>query len=196
MLDIHRFDDVHRDQSGDVPGLLFRDARRRDTSATGGEWRMARTVVDVENLHKSYGSTVAVDDVSFAVEKGEIFGILGPNGAGKTTTVECVTGLRARDAGRVRVLGLDPLHDGGELRRTVGVQLQESALPSKITVAEALELYASFYRDPASWERLLSVLGLTDKRDSRFGTLSGGQKQRVSIALALVGNPSVVVLDG
>jgi ABC-2 type transport system ATP-binding protein len=153
------------------------------------------TVIEVSNLHKRYGHTVAVDDVSFSVEKGEIFGILGPNGAGKTTTVECVEGLRAPDKGTVSVLGLDPRRDREEITQRVGVQLQESELPEKMKVAEALALYSSFYRKPADWERLIDDLGLADKRNTRFGKLSGGQKQRVSIALALAGSPEIAILD-
>ncbi|HZE30367.1 MAG TPA: ABC transporter ATP-binding protein, partial [Actinoallomurus sp.] len=152
-------------------------------------------VIEASNLHKRYGGTVAVDDVSFKVERGEIFGILGPNGAGKTTTVECVEGLRTPDRGTVSVLGLDPRHDRAELTQRVGVQLQQSELPEKMKVAEALEFYSSFYREPADWERLIDDLGLADKRNARSGKLSGGQKQRVSIALALAGSPEIAILD-
>jgi ABC-2 type transport system ATP-binding protein len=152
-------------------------------------------VIEVSNLHKRYGGTVAVDDVSFSVERGEIFGILGPNGAGKTTTVECIEGLRTPDRGTVSVLGLAPRRDRAEITQRVGVQLQESELPEKMKVAEALALYSSFYREPADWERLIDDLGLTGKRDARFGKLSGGQKQRVSIALALAGSPEIAILD-
>ena len=152
-------------------------------------------VIEVANLHKRYGQTVAVDDVSFSVERGEIFGILGPNGAGKTTTVESIAGLRTPDSGRATVLGLDPQRDGDELRRRVGVQLQSSALPDKLKVSEALELYSSFYPDPADREKLIDDLGLGEKRDAYYSKLSGGQKQRLSIALALVGNPEIAILD-
>jgi ABC-2 type transport system ATP-binding protein len=152
-------------------------------------------VIDVQHLHKSYGSTVAVDDVSFTVQQGEIFGILGPNGAGKTTTVECIEGLRAPDSGQLSVLGLDPRRNRAELTQRLGVQLQDSQLPDGLQVAEALGLYSSFYRAPADWRALMDLLGLADKAKTRFGKLSGGQKQRVSIALALVGNPQVAVLD-
>ena len=152
-------------------------------------------VIEVSHLHKRYGRTVAVDDVSFSVERGEIFGILGPNGAGKTTTVECVEGLRAPDGGTVSVLGMDPRRDREELTQRVGVQLQRSELPERMKVGEALSLYGSFYRRPADGERLLDELGLADKRNSRFGKLSGGQKQRVSIALALAGGPEIAILD-
>ncbi|WP_030948557.1 ABC transporter ATP-binding protein [Streptomyces sp. NRRL S-646] len=153
------------------------------------------SVIEVTELRKSYGGRAVVDGVSFAVEEGEIFGILGPNGAGKTTTVECVEGLRVPDAGRVRVTGLDPVADHARVARVLGAQLQQSELQPKLTVREALELYASFYPDPLDWAPLAERLGLTAKLTSRFGKLSGGQKQRLFIALALIGNPRVVVLD-
>ncbi|GIH15647.1 ABC transporter ATP-binding protein [Rugosimonospora africana] len=152
-------------------------------------------VIEIEHLHKRYGDTVAVDDVSLTVEEGEIFGILGPNGAGKTTTVECVAGLRTPDRGAIRVLGLDPSRDRAELTQRLGIQLQDGQLPGRLRVAEALELYSSFYRDPADWRSLMDMLGLSAKSRTRFDKLSGGQKQRLSIALALVGSPRVAVLD-
>ncbi|QKG19173.1 ABC transporter ATP-binding protein [Actinomadura verrucosospora] len=152
-------------------------------------------VIEVRNLRKTYGETVAVDDVSFTVRDGEIFGILGPNGAGKTTTVECIEGLRAPDGGTIGVLGLDPRRDRAELTQQLGVQLQHSEVPEKLQVAEALELYSSFYRSPADWRTLMDVLGLADKAKTRYGKLSGGQRQRLSIALALVGRPKVAMLD-
>ena len=152
-------------------------------------------VIEVEHLSKRYGDKVAVADVSFAVERGEIFGILGPNGAGKTTTVECLEGLRTPDGGRLDVLGLDPRRDTAELRQRVGIQLQESQLPDKLRAGEALELYASFYDNPADQGKLLETLGLTDHRNTAYKKLSGGQKQRLSIALALVGSPEIAVLD-
>lgn len=152
-------------------------------------------IIDVRKLHKRYGDKVAVNDVSFTVERGEIFGILGPNGAGKTTTVECIEGLRKPDGGDLTVLGLDPQRDTLELRQRLGVQLQESELPERIKVGEALELYASFYTDPADPDELLDILGLTGKRGTAYKKLSGGQKQRLSIAMSLIGNPEVAVLD-
>ncbi|MCX5051169.1 ABC transporter ATP-binding protein [Streptomyces sp. NBC_00474] len=152
-------------------------------------------VIEVTDLRKSYGGRPVVDGVSFAVEEGEIFGILGPNGAGKTTTVECVEGLRVPDAGRVRVTGLDPVADHARVSAVLGAQLQQSELQPKLTVREALELYASFYPSPLEWAPLAERLGLTAKLTTRFGKLSGGQKQRLFIALALIGNPQVVVLD-
>ncbi len=153
------------------------------------------SVIEVRNLRKTYGDTVAVDDISFTVAEGEIFGILGPNAAGKTTTVECVEGLRKPDRGAISVLGLDPLRDRAEVTQLLGAQLQASQLPAKLRVAEALDLYSSFYREPAEWRALLEVLGLADKGKTPFGKLSGGQKQRLSIALALAGAPRIAVLD-
>jgi ABC-2 type transport system ATP-binding protein len=152
-------------------------------------------IIEVADLAKRYGSKAAVDGVSFTVEAGEIFGILGPNGAGKTTTVECVEGMRRPDRGTIRVDGLDPQRDRSELRRRLGVQLQESELPERIRVWEALDLYSSFYPNPADWRELMDRLGLEDQRNAEFGKLSGGQKQRLSVALALVGNPKIAVLD-
>jgi ABC-2 type transport system ATP-binding protein len=153
------------------------------------------SVIEVTDLRKSYGGRAVVDGVSFAVEEGEIFGILGPNGAGKTTTVECVEGLRVPDAGRVRVAGHDPVADHDEVARILGAQLQQSELQAKLTVREALELYAAFYPNPADWRPLAERLGLTARLPTRFGKLSGGQQQRLFIALALIGNPRIVVLD-
>jgi len=152
-------------------------------------------VVSVEHLCVRYGDTLAVNDVSLSINRGEIFGILGPNGAGKTTTVECIGGLRKPDSGSLSVLGLDVRTNAQELRERVGIQLQASELPDKLCVGEALELFASFYREPADPERLLSLLGLTDKRATRFVNLSGGQRQRLSIALALIGRPELAILD-
>jgi len=151
--------------------------------------------VDVAHLHKAYGSTVAVDDVSFSVGAGEIFGVIGPNGAGKTTAVECLSGLRAPDGGTVRVLGLDPQGDRSALHQVVGAQLQEGSLPVRLRIFELVELFASFYPHPAKTDELLEVLGLGPKRRAYYGRLSGGQKQRVAIALALVGSPKVAILD-
>jgi ABC-2 type transport system ATP-binding protein len=144
------------------------------------------SVIEVEDLVKSYHRIPVVNGISFTVEEGEIFAILGPSGAGKTTTVESISGLRQPDSGKIRVLGLDPLQDVTELRERVGVQLQESQLPDRIEVGEAMDLYASFYGAPTDWRNLLELLGLGDKRDTRYAKLSGGQKQRISVALALV----------
>jgi len=152
-------------------------------------------VVDVRAIHKRYGPTVAVDDVSFEVRRGEIFGLIGPNGAGKTTTMECVEGLRAPDRGAITVLSLDPSRDIRSLQHHIGVQLQEAQLQKRITVWEAVDFWASLYPKPVDGARLLDHLGLTDKRDAWFMTLSGGQKQRLFIALALMNDPEVVFLD-
>jgi len=152
-------------------------------------------VIEVRGLTKRYGGRAVVDGISFHVDQGEIFGILGPNGAGKTTAVECLEGLRKRDGGQVRILGLDPKADGRRLHQRIGVQLQETQLQDKLKVREALELYASFYPDPADWRELLDRWGLAGQSGTGFGKLSGGQKQRLFIALALVGNPELVFLD-
>jgi ABC-2 type transport system ATP-binding protein len=157
--------------------------------------RMMTAVIEVTGLTKRYGGQTVVDGISFHVEKGEIFGILGPNGAGKTTAIECLEGLRKRDHGEVRILGLDPKTDGRQLHQRIGVQLQETQLQDKLKVREALELYASFYPDPADWRELLDRWGLASKAGASFGKLSGGQKQRLFIALALVGHPELVFLD-
>ncbi|MGD6743205.1 ABC transporter ATP-binding protein [Streptomyces sp. BH106] len=152
-------------------------------------------LIEVAGLRKTYAGRAVVDGVSFTVGEGEIFGILGPNGAGKTTTVECVEGLRAADEGHVRVAGLDPVRDHAQVTGILGAQLQESEIQPKLTVKEALELYSAFYPAPLDWRPLAERLRLTDKLGTRFAKLSGGQKQRLFIALALVGNPRVVVLD-
>ena len=152
-------------------------------------------IIEVSDLSKTYDGIAVVDGVSFSVEAGETFGIVGPNGAGKTTTVESVEGLRQPDGGSIEVLGLDPVQDRFEITQRVGAQLQESRLQDKIKVGEALELYASFYRDPADWHELLDRLGLGGKVNSKYASLSGGQKQRLAVALALVGSPEVAILD-
>jgi ABC-2 type transport system ATP-binding protein len=154
-----------------------------------------RPVVQVSAIRKTYGRTVAVDEVSFDVLEGEIFGLIGPNGAGKTTTMECVEGLRAPDRGDISVLGLNPARDVYRLQERVGVQLQEAQLQKRIKVREAVGLWASLYKRPVDGDRLLEQLGLSDKRNAWFMTLSGGQKQRLFIALALINDPEVVFLD-
>ena len=151
--------------------------------------------ITVSHLKKTYGNVQAVDDVSFAVNEGEIFGLLGPNGAGKTTTVECITGLRHPDGGTISVLGLDPQVNGDALHPVVGVQLQFSTFPDKLKVSEILDMYQSFYQNPANPEELANALGFNEKLGSYYKTLSGGQKQRVSVALALIGQPKIAVLD-
>lgn len=153
------------------------------------------STIDVRNLRKLYNNKPVVDGISFAVEEGEIFGILGPNGAGKTTTVECIGGLRIPDGGSISVAGMDPAQEGRQFRETVGFQLQESRLPDKQTVSEALQLYSSFYSRPRDWRELLDRLGLVEQQKTYYARLSGGQKQRLSVALALIGNPRIAILD-
>ena len=153
-------------------------------------------VVQVSGVRKTYGQTVAVDEVSFEVNEGEIFGLIGPNGAGKTTTMECIEGLRTPDRGTISVLGLDPFRNVYKLQDRIGVQLQQAQLQKRIKVWEAVDLWASLYQKKAiDAKRLLEQLGLTDKRDAWFMNLSGGQKQRLFIALALINDPDVVFLD-
>ena len=155
-----------------------------------------RHVIQVYGIRKSYGRTLAVDEVSFEVNEGEIFGLIGPNGAGKTTTMECIEGLRRPDLGSISVLGLDPLRDVYKLQDRIGVQLQQAQLQKRIKVWEAVDLWASLYQKKSTdAERLLEQLGLTDKRDAWFMNLSGGQKQRLFIALALINDPELVFLD-
>ena len=151
--------------------------------------------IEATGLRKTYGPVVAVDDVSFHVAEGEIFGLLGPNGAGKTTIVECVQGLRSPDAGRVRVLGLDPETEATEMRRSIGSQLQQAALPDRLRVWEALDLFAAFSPSAVDWRGLMTVWGLEPISGRAFGKLSGGQRQRLLIALALINDPRVVFLD-
>jgi ABC-2 type transport system ATP-binding protein len=152
-------------------------------------------VIQVRNLHKAYDGVTVVDEVSFDVDEGEIFGLIGPNGAGKTTAIESVIGLRKPDGGSVSVLGLDPQTEARKLGNRIGAQLQQAALPERMKVWEALDLYASFYEKSLPWEPLLEQWGLAEKRNSQFGALSGGQKQRLFIALALLNDPQIVFLD-
>jgi ABC-2 type transport system ATP-binding protein len=152
-------------------------------------------VVHVAGIRKTYARTVAVDEVSFDVQQGEIFGLIGPNGAGKTTTMECVEGLRKPDRGAISVLGLNPARDVYALQERIGVQLQQAQLQKRIKVREAVDFWAALYRKPVDGDRLIDQLGLSDKRDAWFMTLSGGQKQRLFIALALINDPELVFLD-
>src|ERR1700682_3088485 len=157
---------------------------------------MPRPVIEVSGIRKTYGKTVAVDEVSFEVHDGEIFGLIGPNGAGKTTTMECIEGLRKPDRGAISVLGLDPHRELYKLQDRIGVQLQQAQLQKRIKVWEAVDLWASLYKKKAiDCDRLLEQLGLTEKRSAWFMNLSGGQKQRLFIALALINDPEVVFLD-
>ena len=154
-----------------------------------------RPAVEISHLRKAYGPLVAVDDVSFSVAEGEIFGILGPNGAGKTTTVECAIGLRSPDSGTTRLMGIDPQADKARVHAFTGVQLQSSAFPAKLRAGEIIDMYRSFYRHPADVGDLAEALGLADLRRSYYRSLSGGQQQRLSVVLALIGAPKIAVLD-
>jgi len=151
--------------------------------------------ITVQHLVKKYGDFVAVNDVSFSIKHGEIFGIIGPNGAGKTTVVECISGLRTPDSGSISIQGLSPLKDRNKIREFLGVQLQESSMPPRLKIGEAVKLFASFYPNPMDPDGLLETLGIEKVKNSTYRRLSGGQKQRLSIALALVGNPKIAILD-
>ncbi len=158
--------------------------------------RAAEPVIRVTDLRKTYGETRAVDGVSFQVPAGTIFGLLGPNGAGKTTTVEVLEGLREPDVGEVRILGVDVVHRPDEVKTRIGVSLQTAALYPKLTVAEVLDLFASFYPGRGrSTDELIALMDLGEKRSTRTQDLSGGQRQRLSVALALVNDPELVFLD-
>ena len=152
-------------------------------------------IIEVAHLRKTYGSTVAVEDVSFDVYAGEIFGLIGPNGAGKTTTMECIEGIRQPDGGAMSILGLDPRRDAHALQNRIGVQLQQAQLQKRIRVWEAVDLWSSLYPSSVDGRVLLDQLGLTEKRNASFMSLSGGQKQRLFVALALINDPEVVFLD-
>lgn len=156
---------------------------------------MDEVVVKVKNLYKSYGKIRAVDGISFNVYRGEIFGLVGPNGAGKTTAIECIEGLRKPSSGVIEVLGFSPTKDGRKLRKYIGIQLQQSELPERIKVWEALELFSSFYPKTVKWQSLINDLGLKEKQKAYFEKLSGGQKQRLFIALALINDPDIIFLD-
>ena len=149
----------------------------------------------VRGLRKSYGNFEAVKGIDFEVRPGEVFGLLGPNGAGKTTTVEILEGLRPRSAGEVTVLDFDPDRQKQKLKDRIGVCLQATNLPDKITVREALDLFGSFYTRTVNGEALLKRLQLWEKKDAYYATLSGGQKQRLAIALALINDPQMLFLD-
>lgn len=156
---------------------------------------MVKKVIEVENLVKKYNEVTAVDNASFEVYEGEIFGMVGPNGAGKTTTIECIEGLREKDAGTIRVFSQDISKANQSMKIKIGIQLQESSLPDKIKVREAMEMFSSLYPRTIDWENLLIKLNLEDKVNSYFRDLSGGQKQRLFIAIALINNPELIFLD-
>jgi ABC-2 type transport system ATP-binding protein len=179
----------------DRPGAVLMHAGNDGAAGSSGRARGTQPAVTITNIVKRYGTIAAVDDVSLSIQEGEIFGIVGPNGAGKTTTVECISGLRKPDSGSISVYGMSPRHDRDSIREFVGVQLQESALPPRLRVGEALELFASFYASPLKPRHVLEMLAIEQIERSAFKNLSGGQKQRVSIALALIGNPRIAILD-
>jgi len=153
------------------------------------------STIEVLNLTKSYGDVVALRGVTFSVNEGEVFGLLGPNGAGKTSTVEIVEGLRRQDGGSVSVCGLDPQTSGDQFKYITGAALQATALPDKMRVHEALDLFGSFYPRRRGTKELLARFGLEEKRNAFYSQLSGGQKQRLALAMALVNDPRVVFLD-
>src|SRR6202790_944487 len=193
---------LQRKLLGSVGFRLRAECRRAlaealDASAT---WeptgiKMNTAVIEVENLTKRYGDVEALRGVSFSVSEGEVFGLLGPNGAGKTSTVEILEGLRTPDSGRVSVCGLDPQRSGAEFKQVIGAALQSTALPDKMRVREALDLFGSFYPRRRGTAELLERFGLEEKRNAFYSQLSGGQKQRLALAMALVNNPRVVFLD-
>jgi ABC-2 type transport system ATP-binding protein len=156
---------------------------------------MSDLAISCRDLRKRFENVVAVDGLDLEVRRGECFGLLGPNGAGKTTTIEILEGLTDRDSGAVEILGLDWESRGNEIRERIGISLQETLLNEKLTVAETIRLFRSFYRDSRDPETLLSDFSLDEKRDSRIGKLSGGQKQRLAVACALVGKPDILFLD-
>lgn len=176
-----------------MPGRGHR--RGASPMVTEAMQHLGDNVIDARGLRKAYGDTVAVADATFSVRGGEIFGLLGPNGAGKTTTIECLQGLRSADGGRLSVLGLDPRTEGGKLKRRIGSQLQQSALPDHIKVWEALDLFSAMMHTGTDWRILMGQWGLAEVRNARFHHLSGGQRQRLFIALALVNGPELVFLD-
>jgi ABC-2 type transport system ATP-binding protein len=155
---------------------------------------MSATVI-VHNLIKRYGDLVAVNDVSFSIEKGEIFGLLGPNGAGKTTTVEMIEGLRRPDSGSIEVCGIDALKDRNRIKELIGVALQSTTLYDKVTVKELVDLFGGYYHKSLPTTQILEQVAINDRQDSYVSKLSGGQKQRVALALALVNDPDVIFLD-
>jgi ABC-2 type transport system ATP-binding protein len=153
------------------------------------------TAISVSGLQKSYGSYEALRGIDFEIAAGEVFGLLGPNGAGKTTTVEILEGYRKRDGGTVAVLGEDPQRADLDWRERIGIVLQSSSLYPNLTVAESLELFGGYYRAPLDVGRVVGLIGLEEKRDSRVRTLSGGQKRRLDLGLGLIGDPEVLFLD-
>jgi len=155
---------------------------------------MTDAMIEVKSLRKSYGDTIALDEISFDVMEGEIFGLLGPNGAGKTTTLESLEGLRTPDIGWMRVAGIDPTRDPRKLKNKVGVQLQSSGLPENITPEEAMKFFCAYHGVPPRFD-LIERLGLEEKRKTQFYELSTGLQRRLAIALAVAHAPMVLFLD-
>ncbi|MCB0255839.1 MAG: ABC transporter ATP-binding protein [Anaerolineae bacterium] len=155
---------------------------------------MNNAMIEVNDFRKTYGDFVAVDGISFQVQRGEIFGLLGPNGAGKTTTLESLEGLRVPDGGTLHVGGIDPTRDARKLRGVIGVQLQASGLPESISPAEAMRFFCAYQKIAPRYD-LLDRIGLAEKRNAAYGELSTGQKRRLSLALAVAHNPAVLFLD-
>ncbi len=155
---------------------------------------MIDQVLSVKDLHKAYNSFVAVDGISFEIQRGEIFGLLGPNGAGKTTTMECLEGIRRPDGGQMRILNIDPSYEPRKLRNLIGVQLQTSSLPGSMTVSEAMKFFCSYHRVAPRYD-LLERLGLKGKQNSQYGELSTGLQRRLALALAIAHDPPVIFLD-
>lgn len=152
-------------------------------------------VLIVDSLEKSYGSQIAVSNLSFAVQKGEIFGLLGHNGAGKTTSIECILGVKKADRGSAHIFGMDPRKNRRHVFEKVGVQFQQSNYQEKIRVDEICQVTASLYKEPAEWENLLTTFGLTERKNKMVAELSGGERQRLSVLLALIPKPELVFLD-
>ena len=155
---------------------------------------MSDEIISIKEFTKSYNDFVAVDQISFEVDRGEIFGLLGPNGAGKTTTLECLEGLRLPDGGELRILGVDPQREPGKLRNLIGVQLQTSGLPDNMTIDESMKIFSAYHAVPPRFE-VITRMGLEEKRNSQYHQLSTGQKRRLSLALAIAHNPPVIILD-
>ena len=153
------------------------------------------TAVEVKNLTKRYGDLIAVNEVDFNIEKGEIFGLLGPNGAGKTTTVEMIEGLRKPDSGTINVCGIDAQKEKDKIKEIIGVQLQSTTIYDKIRVDEVIDLFKGYYQRTLNTSEILDMVSLNEKKNSYVSILSGGQKQRVALALALVNDPEIIFLD-
>ncbi|HEX7736604.1 MAG TPA: ABC transporter ATP-binding protein [Ktedonobacteraceae bacterium] len=170
-------------------------ANTQTTTSTPTAQATGEAALVVDTLNKSYGSNRVVDQLSFTVRRGEVFALLGPNGAGKTTTIEMLEGYRSPDSGTVRVLGMDPIRAGHELKPLIGVMLQQDGLYQDLNTREILRLFASYYARPQNAAELLERVGLSDVAKTRYRRLSGGQKRRLALAVTLVGRPQLVFLD-